>query len=330
MNSDKNISKYAVIKNTSLESDDIHIESGAQLTNVHIRARKITIKSHASLTECKLFSDHEIKVGESTAIKERTIMNAFNGISIGDRTVIDRDVFVGGIQSERSRLEVGDDCVILYRSYLNTTRKISIKNNVGIGGYCLIFTHSAWQNVLEGNPFKFANVEIGDNVWLPWNATILPGVIIDNDVTVGAGAVVTKSLPAFVIAVGVPAKIIKTKKTGVLSENQKEKIILEILSDFQGYANDFLKLKNVVSRSPEEYILQFSETRLRYAKKFDKDFKSFDIVVSFKIPNEMKNKYEWIELDTLTACIKSEISRHFLTFIRRYGLKLKSISPSII
>jgi len=330
MNPDKNISKYAVIKNTSLESDDIYVEDGAQLNNVHIRATKITIKSHASLTECKLFSDHEIQVGENTVIKERTIMNAFNGISIGDRTVIDRDVFVGGIQSEKSRLEVGDDCVILYRSYLNTTRKISIKNNVGIGGYCLIFTHSAWQNVLEGNPFKFANVEIRDNVWLPWNATILPGVTIDNDVTVGAGAVVTKSLPAFVVAVGVPAKIIKTKKTGVLSEDQKEKIILEILSDFQGYANDFLKLKNVASRTSGEYILEFNETRLRYAKKLDNNFNSFDIVVSFKIPNEMKKKYEWIELDTLTACIKSEISRHFLTFVRRYGLKLKAASQSII
>jgi acetyltransferase-like isoleucine patch superfamily enzyme len=63
--------------------------------------------------------------------------------------------------------------------------------------------------VLEGNPYKFSDVEIKDNVWIPWNVTILPSVTIEKDVIVGAGSVVTKSLPRAVFAAGVPAKIIK-------------------------------------------------------------------------------------------------------------------------
>ncbi len=52
-------------------------------------------------------------------------------------------------------------------------------------------------------------VTIGNDVWIGGNVTILPGVTIGNNVVVGAGAVVTKDLPDNVVAVGVPAKIVK-------------------------------------------------------------------------------------------------------------------------
>src|SRR5262249_32276383 len=148
-------------------------------------------------------------IGDEVAIKERSILNAFCGVSIGDRTIIDRDVFVGGMQSEKSELVVGSDCVILYRSYLNTTRKITIGNGTGIGGYTKIFTHSSWQNALLGNPVKFADVKICDDVWIAWDITIMPGVTVFDSATVGTGAVVTKDVPQNCVAVGVPAKVVR-------------------------------------------------------------------------------------------------------------------------
>ncbi len=54
-----------------------------------------------------------------------------------------------------------------------------------------------------------ASVTIGKNVWIGSNATILPGVTICDNSVVAAGAVVTKDIPANVIAAGVPAKVIK-------------------------------------------------------------------------------------------------------------------------
>ena len=178
------------------------------------------------------FSDGNIVRGENTTIKERTIINAFKSVSLGDHVIIDRDVFVGGMQSEKSALEVGNESVILYRSYLNTTRRIVHGDNVGIGGYCLIFTHSAWQNVLEGNPYKFADVEIKDNSWLPWNVTVLPGVTIEKDATIGSGSTVTKSIHQSVFAAGVPAKVIRQKNRGQLSLEEKKLILEVILKDF--------------------------------------------------------------------------------------------------
>ncbi|WP_308259108.1 sugar O-acetyltransferase [Pseudonocardia sp. H11422] len=49
-------------------------------------------------------------------------------------------------------------------------------------------------------------IAIGDNVWIGGGAIVLPGVSIGADTVVGAGAVVTRDLPAGVVAVGNPAR----------------------------------------------------------------------------------------------------------------------------
>lgn len=64
---------------------------------------------------------------------------------------------------------------------------------------------------------------VGNNVYFGNNALIMPGVTIGNDVIIGAGAIVTKDIPDNSVAVGVPAKVIKT------SDEYYEKIKRESL-----------------------------------------------------------------------------------------------------
>jgi maltose O-acetyltransferase len=52
-------------------------------------------------------------------------------------------------------------------------------------------------------------ITVGDNVWLGAGVTVAPGVTIGQDTVVGAGAVVTRDLPAGVIAAGVPANVVR-------------------------------------------------------------------------------------------------------------------------
>ncbi|GJF32454.1 maltose O-acetyltransferase [Kitasatospora sp. NE20-6] len=53
-------------------------------------------------------------------------------------------------------------------------------------------------------------ITIGDNVWLGGGAIICPGVTIGDDSVIGAGAVVTRDIPARSLAVGSPARVIRT------------------------------------------------------------------------------------------------------------------------
>ena len=52
-------------------------------------------------------------------------------------------------------------------------------------------------------------ITIGDNVWLGGGVIVLPGVTIGDDTVVGAGSVVTRDLPAGVVAVGNPARVVR-------------------------------------------------------------------------------------------------------------------------
>jgi maltose O-acetyltransferase len=52
-------------------------------------------------------------------------------------------------------------------------------------------------------------ITIGDNVWLGSAAVVCPGVTIGDDTVVGAGAVVTHDLPGGVVALGVPARVVR-------------------------------------------------------------------------------------------------------------------------
>jgi maltose O-acetyltransferase len=53
-------------------------------------------------------------------------------------------------------------------------------------------------------------ITIGSNVWLGGGAIVLAGVEIGEDTVVGAGAIVTRSLPGHVLAVGNPARVVRT------------------------------------------------------------------------------------------------------------------------
>src|SRR6266511_657097 len=64
--------------------------------------------------------------------------------------------------------------------------------------------------VLE-QPRSWRGITLGDNVWLGAGAKVLDGVCLGDDVVVGAGAVVTSDLPPGAVAVGIPARVVRTR-----------------------------------------------------------------------------------------------------------------------
>lgn len=82
-------------------------------------------------------------------------------------------------------------------------------------------------------------ITIGNNVYIGTNSILLPGITVGDNVVIGAGAVVSKSIPSNSVAVGVPARVIKTSdeyfeklKTeslhlGHLKGQEKDKALME-------------------------------------------------------------------------------------------------------
>ena len=66
---------------------------------------------------------------------------------------------------------------------------------------------------LGGLPENDQDVTIEDGVWVGCNVTILKGVTIGRGAVVGAGSLVTKDIPPYSIAVGNPARVIKSRFT---------------------------------------------------------------------------------------------------------------------
>ncbi|MDX8337046.1 sugar O-acetyltransferase [Candidatus Cetobacterium colombiensis] len=60
----------------------------------------------------------------------------------------------------------------------------------------------------EGLEFAYP-IKVGNNVWIGAGVTVLPGVTIGDNVIIGAGSVVTRDIPAGVIAVGNPCRILR-------------------------------------------------------------------------------------------------------------------------
>jgi len=110
--------------------------------------------------------------------------NAGGHLSVGDRTFINQ----GASIVATSRIEIGDD--------------------VRIGDFVGVYD-SDFHPLDELSPSRQAPVKIGNNVWLARGAIVLPGVEIGDHAVVGAGSVVTTSVPDRTLVAGNPAQFVR-------------------------------------------------------------------------------------------------------------------------
>jgi maltose O-acetyltransferase len=128
--------------------------------------------------------------------------------AVGEGTVLRPPLYVDyGVQ-----LRIGARCFANFGFVALDAAAITIGDDVQIGpGVQLLTpTHPVDPGPRRERWEAAAPITIGDNVWLGGGVIVLPGVSIGADTVVGAGAVVTADLPSAVLAVGNPARIVRT------------------------------------------------------------------------------------------------------------------------
>lgn len=118
----------------------------------------------------------------------------------------------GAYFGDGSELEIGDNSGIGINSRI--CGPITIGDNVMMGPDVIILTERHKFDRLdipirEQGHYLPALVTIGDDVWIGTRVIILPGVSVGKGAVIGAGAVVTKSLPEYSVACGNPARVVK-------------------------------------------------------------------------------------------------------------------------
>lgn len=109
-------------------------------------------------------------------------------------------------------IEVGKNFFANYNCTIIDVAKVKIGNNCQLAPNVSIYTaghpiHPASRNTMYEYGIE---VTIGDNVWIGGNTVIVPGVHIGSNTVIGAGSVVTKDIPDWVVAAGNPCRVIRS------------------------------------------------------------------------------------------------------------------------
>ena len=131
-----------------------------------------------------------VTISNNVFIHQNVLIRSFGYcIKIGDNTTINKNTCI------LSQCSIGKNC--------------SIAPNVVIVGANHNFADTT--NTIKSQGVSSKGIIIEDDVWIAANATILDGVKIGKGAIIAAGAVVCKDIPAYTIAGGVPAKVIKQR-----------------------------------------------------------------------------------------------------------------------
>ena len=108
-------------------------------------------------------------------------------------------------------IKVGENFYANHNLVILDGAKVTFGDNVLIGPNCSFYTAGHPLDVETRNKgLEYAHpITVGNNVWFGGSVTVLPGVTIGDNTTIGAGSVVNKDIPANVVAVGNPCKVLR-------------------------------------------------------------------------------------------------------------------------
>lgn len=148
------------------------------------------------------------------ARREQLLKKLFG--KLGRNPYVEPNIFCGfGVN-----IEAGDNFFVNNNCVFVDPGKIVFGDNVLIGPQCGFYTALHPLDAQQRAAYLEAAypIRVGDNVWFGGGVKVLPGVTIGENTVIGAGSVVTKNIPANVLAVGNPCRVVR-----VLTQEEKKR-----------------------------------------------------------------------------------------------------------
>ena len=197
----------------------------------------VTLGDHVEIGLLAVVMGRTIEIGRHSTVGTMSYV-ACERITMGEDARIREQVYVGGPQLPESSFTLGSRTIVLQMAYINPTKPVVIGDDTGIGGHCLIFTHGAWLNALDGYPVNYEPVTLGKSVWLPWRVFVMPGTTIGDGSVIGANSLVQGTIPPCSLAVGSPAKVIRSAPDFPrrLGAEDRARMVEGMMAEFDRYA----------------------------------------------------------------------------------------------
>jgi len=164
---------------------------------------------------------HKVRLGSGVVIDDNVVLDAKGesnaGIEIGDNVIIGRNT---ALSCKDGDLSIGANSNIAMNCFIQSGKEVRIGENVLIAAYCYVIGGGDHKSDRIDVPVMrqgqvIEGITIGDNCWLGAGVLVQDGSTIGRDSIVGSGAVVTKDIREYSVAVGVPAKVVKDRRADV-------------------------------------------------------------------------------------------------------------------
>jgi acetyltransferase-like isoleucine patch superfamily enzyme len=160
----------------------------------------------------------KIKIGNNVTIDDNTIIDGRGsgdeGVVLEDNVLVNRNCM---ILAKTGPIHIGKKTSIGSNSVIVSISGVRIGESVLTAGGLYISAGSyRFDNpeipIMEHDAYSTGPVEIGDGAWMGTRVTILDGVRVGTGAVVGACSMVNKEIPPFTVAVGTPAKVVRTRR----------------------------------------------------------------------------------------------------------------------
>ncbi len=151
--------------------------------------------------------------GEGCVFEEGVLVFHPDRVFLGDGVYVGHQTILKGYHA--GDLRIGDGTWIGQQCFFHAAGDLTIGRDVGVGPGVKIITSAheeAGRDVpILHAPIRFAPVVIEDDADLGVGSVILPGVTVGRGAQVGAGAVVTRDVPAYAVVAGNPARVLRER-----------------------------------------------------------------------------------------------------------------------